>query len=420
MAGLRGGNILHVSGGFVLDRIQSAGPGDLSIPEEKIYELGNYEAVGTVRDIPEITFNLETYDMSSEFEALLINENPATFPSTPGANKIDFKKAVPIDIISPWKSRRGYFDIVKGVSMPYLTLESATYRFGVGENSTQSFSLRGDSIFYTPGQVWAEKHTNTGVGPYTLDEGPATVYKYGGDDIYVLSVLLTDSTTGAYKRVLFDASGVDGYSNTSTTFTLPEDYSGDFDVIHVTYGTAAGTADYPQTGNGPDGTPVHVNTSVKPAAVRGKDIDVYIGTPGATPTWSRLTMAQNFEVTWSVTLENMQELGSERFVSQEYDVPDVTGSIGMQAFDAGDFFDKLSRITGVPDNEVIGPNITVPVPLEVRVSNPDTGARMKTFYIPDARFTVPGYNGQANSVFDNTLNFTSEGSVLEVFNGARV
>lgn len=416
-----GGQLIHQAGNFVLDRIQTGGPGDLNIPEEKIYELGNYESIATVRDIPEISFDLESYDMTTEMECLLINEDPSTFPDTVGTNEIDFRDAVPIDIISPWKSRKGQFDIVKGVVLPYLTLESATYRFGVGENSTQSFTFRGDSIFYTPGQPWYEEFTNTGVGPYTLENSNvATVYTKGSDSIYVLSVCLVDSTTGAYKRVFYDSTGDSGYENTSTTVTLPVDESADYDTVRITYGTDAGTDDYTQTGNNYAGNKVHENVTIKPAAVRGKDIDIYIGTTGATPTFSRLTSVQNVEVTWTANLENDEELGNERYVSTDYDVPEVNGSIGVKPFNPADLFAKISQITGVSDTEVIGPNVTVPVPLEIRVSHPDTGVRLKTFYIPDARFSVPGYSGQANTKLETTMNYTSDGGNLYIYNGSRV
>lgn len=414
-----GGQILHQAGKFVLDRIQTGGPGDLNIPEEKIYELGNYESIATIRDIPEISFDLESFDMTTEMECLIINKDPVTFPSTVGSNRIDFKNAVPFDIISPWKSRKGQFNIVKGVVIPYLTLESASYRFGVGENSSQSFTFRGDSIFYTPGQPWYEEFANTGVGPYTLDE-TATVYVKGSDNIYILSVCLVSSTTGAYKRVFYDSTGVDGYTNTSTSFTLPSDESATYDTVKVTYGTAAGTSNYTQTGNNYAGNNVHENVSTKPAAIRGKDIDIYIGTTAATPTFSRLTSVQNVEVTWSAPLENDEELGNERYVSTDYDVPEVNGSIGVKPFDPADLFTKVSQITGVPSNQVVGPNVTVPVPLEIRVNHPDTGARLKTFYIPDARFSVPGYSGQANTKLENTMNFTSDSGVLYVYKGSRV
>ena len=429
---IKGGQILHQAGKYVLDRIQTGGPGDLNIPEEKIYELGNYESIATIRDIPEISFDLESYDTTCEFECILINKDPGTFPTTVGLNEIDFKTAVPIDIISPWKSRRGSFDIVKGVVMPYLTLESASYRFGVGENSTQSFTLRGDSIFYTPEQPFTEEFTHSGATTYTLGattgtSPTATVYSQGTDDIYVLSVTLCDSTTNAYKRVFYDdtLSGVsykNGPTNASTTFTLSTAAAAlntTYDTIKVTYGSAD-TTSYLQEGTNPHSEDVHENTvSVKPAAVRGKDIEVWIGSADATPTWEKLNSVQSIEATWTANLENDEELGNERYVSTEYDVPDVTGTVGVKPFDPADLFAKVAQITGVSDSEVIGPNVTQAVPIEIRIKHPDSGAVLKTLYVPDCRFNVPGYSGQANTTLETSFNFTSDGGTLLVYNGQR-
>lgn len=417
---ISGGQILHLGRTYVLDRIQTGGPGDLNIPEEKIYELGNKQSVATIRDIPEISFDVESYDMSAEFEALLVNEDH-TFSSTVGSNEIDFRDAVPIDIISPWKSRKNAHDIVKGVIIPYLTLENVTYRFGVGENSTQSFTMRGDSIFYTPGQPWYEEFTNTGEGPYTLENSnTATAYTESGNTLYVLSVCLVDSTTKAYQRLFYDASGDTGYTNTSTSVTLYDDLSSTYDTVRITYGTTAGTFDYDQTGNNFGGTQVvHPSNSLKPAAVRGKNIDIYIGDTGTTTGFSRFSNVQNVEATWSVTLENDEELGNERYVDTDYDVPEVSGSIGLKPYDPADLFNKISEITGVSTSEVIGPNITVTVPLEIRI-NDDDGDRLKTIYTPDARFTVPGYSGQANAKLETSMSWSSDSGVMYVYNGERV
>ena len=422
---IRGGQIVTQAGKYVLDRIQSAGPGDLSIPEEKIYELGNYQSVATIRDIPEITFDLESFDTSCEFEAVVIGKDPTTFSSTVGSNSIDFANAVPIDIVSPWKSRRGQFDIVKGVIVPYLTLASASYKFGVGSNATQSFSFMGDSIFYTPAAPYIEEIANAGVGPYTLaSTRVATAYVESGNSIYVLSVCLKSSTTGASKRLFFDSDvaatpPAGYYKNSSTQLTLGADESATYDTIHITYGSATAVS-YTQTGNNPSAQPVHVAASVKPAAIRAKDIDVFIGSTAATPVFTRLTSVQSVDLTWSASLEKDEELGNERSVAYDYDVPEVSGSVGLKPFDPADLFAKIAQFTGVNSAQVIGPNVTVAVPMEVRISHPDTGARLKTFYVPDARFTVPGYNGQVQAKLENTVNWSSDTGVLYVYNGSRV
>jgi hypothetical protein len=435
---IKAGAILTDVNGFVVDRIQSGGPGNLNIPEEKIYELGNWNTVATIRDIPDLSFDLESFDVFSEFEALLIGRagaaapgdaaaSPAQLSGEVGSNEIDFQDHVPIDVISPFKSRRNAYNIVKGVAIPYLTLENATYRFGIGQNATQSFTLRGDSIYYTPGQPYYNEVTysgSAGVVSGAFNVSPASLYEEDGDSIYALCVVVV-TDQGDYKRLFVG----DDFTNTSTTLTITS--AGASKIAGLQYTTlgntkirivysSATTGDYTQTGNNPSGNPVHQNVSVKPAAVRPKDIDVYIGTTAATPVFTRFTSVQSAEVTWSVSLDPDQEFGNKHYVGQDYDIPDVTGSIGVRPYNPADMWDKLATITGVSSSNVVGPDSAVPVPMEIRINHPDTGDRVKTIYVPDARFQIPGFSGQVQQKLETTLPFTSDGGLMYVYNGERV
>ena len=204
---------------------------------------------------------------------------------------------------------------------------------------------------------------------------------------------------------------------------------GEYDLMRVVYGSTTadaisdGSNDYdPDTdglGTNPTGNEVHEGVSVKPAAVRPKDIDVFIY-PGATPTPVRLTSVQSAEVNWSVTLEQDEEFGNSHYVGMDYDTPDVAGSIGVKPYDPADLWAKLAQITGVDVAEVIGPDTSVPLPMEIRIYHPDDNSiRLKTLYVPDARFQVPGLQGRVQTKLETTLNFTSDQGILKVYNGVR-
>mgnify|MGYP001591248899 CR=1 FL=1 len=75
---IKAGQILHDANGTVIDRIQSGGVSNLNIPEEKIYELGNYQSVATIRDTPDLSFDMESLDVSMEAECLLTGEDNTT------------------------------------------------------------------------------------------------------------------------------------------------------------------------------------------------------------------------------------------------------------------------------------------------------------------------------------------------------
>jgi hypothetical protein len=410
---IKAGQILHDANGFTVDRIQTGGVSNLNIPEEKIYELGNYETVATVRDVADLTFEVESLDVSTEFEAILAGKAPSSISNGDG---IDLHDSLPIDVVSPFKTS-GAFSIVQGIAVPYLTLESCTYRFGVRQNSTQSFSLRGDSVYYTPGTPYYEEFTLVDNQLAYSFAHTALPYQEAGDTLYALSVCVKNATTKTHKRLFIGSD----YTNTSTGITLLRDYFDEgYTKIHVVYATAAATS-YTQEGNNPHGNLVHEGVSVKPAAVRGKDIDIYLTNPNsATPALERWSGVQSFEVTRRVNLEADEELGNYHYVSQDYDTADVTGSVTVRPESNEDLFDKVRQIANISStSEVIGAYSSIPLEMELRVNDPDSGARLKTLYVKDARFTIPNTQGQVQQKLSVTFNFTSDGGSLVVYKGAR-
>ena len=400
---VKGGQIIHDVNGTTVSRIQTAGPGSVNTPEEKVYELGNYESVGTVRDIPDLSFDLESLSVSTEIEALLTNKDPS---STTSNQEFDLANSVPIDVISPFKAGAGAYNVVRGIIVPHLTLERATYRFGLRQNATQQFTLRGDSIYYVQGSPYKETITNTGVGPYSF--GTTPTLPFTNDDaatVRAYNITLKDSTTGAYKRLFHTTD----YTDDSTTFTLEEDLSGTYDEIHVTYGSST-AATYNST--------VHAGSS-QPIAIRGRNIDVYVSDGAATPVLVRWDGVQSFETTWSVTLENDEEFGNSQFVSTDFDVPDVTGSIGVKSSDAANLFDKIANIAGISGTDTIGALTATPLELEVRLSDPDTGRVVRTFYVPDARFVIPSFSGQVQTKLETSFTFTSDSGSLKIYEETR-
>jgi hypothetical protein len=67
---IKAGQILHIGNDtFVLDRIQSA-TANVNIPKDRVYELGNYYSLGYIRDIPDLGFTVESYEVVPELPAL--------------------------------------------------------------------------------------------------------------------------------------------------------------------------------------------------------------------------------------------------------------------------------------------------------------------------------------------------------------
>lgn len=418
---IKAGQILHAMNQFVVDRIQTGGPGNLNIPQERIYELGNFQSVGIVRDVPDLSFSLDCLDVSTEVEALLMgSDDPgADLLGTNGTTGTvyDYLYNEPVDVISPLKSAQGAFNIVKGIAVPQLTLESASYRYGLKQNAGEQFSLKGDSIFYTPGTPYQTVQV-AGVAqvayPFQDDAGPTplTAQKYveQGVNIYALNV----SVDGVRKVLGTDYTA----TNATVTFTTAPATGARVSIVF----SSATAATYAQS--------VHEGIAVQPAAIRGKDIKVYVGagsggalTTGTPFLWGDV---QSVNVDWRVRLEEDFEFGNPRAVARDFaEVPEVSGTIEIKPMSPADFMTKLQQITGVASTDVIGPQSSVALPLKVQLLNPDSGGTtavaagtvLKTLFIPDARFEIPGYEGRQSQKMVTSIRFTSDGGTLKVFKG---
>lgn len=405
---IKSGSILHVGGvggGFVIDRLQTGGISSLNQNEEKIYELGNWLSLETIRDIPDLSFDLESFDVSTEWEALLLGIDPTT---TNDGDEFDFIESLPLDVISPWKGASGTYDVVRGIAIPYLNLESITYRFGVGSNATQSATLRGDGVYFIPGSPYTEEFTITsGANQVYNLANTAIAYEESGDTLYVLSACAKNPTTNKYRRLFIG----DDYTNTTTAITTLDDLDAEgYTILHVVYGSA--TADqYLQT--------VHPTTSVKPSAVRAKDIDIYISDGAATPTLTRWRGVQSVEVSRRVTLERDEELGNPHVVTQEYDVAEVTGTVNVKPESVEYLFELIQTVANVPSNEIAGALTSDPLEMEVVIRHPQTGDVLKTIYVPDARISVPAVQSRVNQRQTYDFSFSSDGGELLVYQGVR-
>lgn len=401
---VKAGQILHDIHGFVVDRIQTGGVSSLNIPEEKVYELGNFKTVATVRDTPDLSFEVESLDVSTEIEAIVTGADPTT---TVEGQEFDFLESQPLDVISPFKAGQGLFTVVRGIVVPYLTIENATYRFGTRANASQTFTFRGDSVYYVTGVPYYESFAGNGATATFNLANTAIVYSEGADNLFVLSacVIFADGTA---RRLFYG----DDYTDTANSITLtdPASDAPAGSTVKVVYGSAAAKT-YPQA--------VHQGVSVKPAAVRGKDIDVYVGTNAATPVFSRWSGVQSFEASRRVNLDNDSEFGNAHFVSQDYDTAEVSGNVALRPRDPADLWEKIHQVANVPSNEVVGALTSVPLPMELRVNDPDTGVRVKTLYVPDARFQIPSVQGRVQTKTDVTFNWTSDTGTLLVYKGAR-
>lgn len=403
---IKAGQILHVAGGtgqapgLVVDRISTAGVTSVNVNETKIEELGNYQTIGTVRDIPDLSFEVESFDAGTELEEILTGGDGTLADDT----KIDFTAAKPIDVLSPFKNS-GLFTVVDSIVIPYLVLESVSYNFSLNDPMNQRVGLKGDAMFFVPGSPYMEDFAG---------DDTTTAFSYAntalGTDIdgvtrYVLGATLLDGSGNVTRLRL-----TDDYTDSSTQITmLTAPATGE--TLTVVYGSAT-AATYNQG--------VHVGTGT-PVAARGRDITVTLDPDGAGAGPISFIGVQSASVDWRVTLERDEEFGNPYIVAQDYDTPEVSGSLTMKASDAAALFTKIQQVVGLGSTAIANVTDNPPsIPLEFVIKDPDSANNMKTIYIPDAKFQLPAVSGSVGSKLETDFAWTSEAGLLEVWKADRV
>lgn len=405
MAIAAGQFLFQKTGGTLIDRIQTGGVSSLGIPNNKIYEAGNYETLATIRDTADLSFTLESLDSTIAGEAMMLG------PSGIGGNAFaDLALCQPLAIRGPFRSSQNHFDTIRGVIVPHLSLESVTYKFGLKANASQTFTLKGDSIYFIPGNPYEDLTLSDGVSAtYPLNN---TALPYFNSDLGVtqyvvnMTVYYGDGTNARlFNGVNFD------YTDSPTSFTFNGDVPPAFSYIFVQYGSAAAEsidqADFS----------AETDLTIAPAAVRSRDIDVFIGNTDTPPVYSRWSGVQSFECTWKVNLDPNAEFGNALNVSADFVVPDVSGTITTKDVSVAELFNKVNQVTSVGSGQVAGTLSSVPIPIQIRISNPLDGSPLKTLYIPDARFEPPSMQGKVNAKLDTPFKFSSDTGLFYVYPG---
>lgn len=407
------GEILHLGSQTVIDRIQSAGLGDVRLPMETIREVGNREVVDKVPGEPDFTFTMESLDVSTDLMAFLTGRpvtgsGSATAPGAtdPAHTSYDWLDCRFINIVSPWKnpSTGSAGTIEAGHLVPGYYPKRLRYRFGVTDNSTQEVELGGGSFFYAEYAPYEQIGSGNGVQTAFASTYPAIQYRRGGlggttfRSVFGVIVNGQLQTEGVDYTVSGGSAGPTGSTATITFTTAP---ANGVDV-RFCYFTSQSFA-FPQT--------VHASTVVKPAAVRGRNIRVLVN-------GSRVGGIQSAELEATTEGEVERELGSEDIVGFSVTGTDTNGSFTVRSKDRDAFFDLLQAVTGVARNEVYGWFNDNTVTLQIQIEDPrNPGSIIKTIYVHDAKFQPPGTPARVNTPTDFAVNWESTSGTFQEYKG---
>lgn len=407
------GSILHVGGQNVIDRIQSAGLGDVRLPMETIREVGNREVVDKVPGEPDFTFTMESLDVSTSVEAFLTGATggsaSASAPgaSDPAGTAYDWLDMVGrcVNVPSPWKDpTTGSAGTVEaGHLVPGYYPTRIRYRFGVTDNATQEVELAGGSFFYGEHAPVEEYFTGDGAEDEFTTSDPAVNYRRGGSggsDFRSVFGVIVDGTL-MVEDVDYTVSGGAVAPGSAATVTFNEAPESGAD-IRLAYFTSAARA-YPQS--------VHASVNVTPGAVRGRNIHVYIDD-------TKIGSIQSAELEGTVDGEAERELGTEETTGRVVNGTDARGSLTVRSRDRDRFFDLLETITGVARDEIYGWFNENTIDLQIRIENPKSpGTILKTLWVDDAKFQPPGTPARVNAATDFVFNFESNDGSFKAVKG---
>lgn len=416
---IRAGSIVTVAGRNVVDRLQSAGLGDARIPIETIREIGNDLVVDKVPGDADFTFSMESWDVTTDLMAFLhgkignqlVTEPPGFADAT--GTEYRWEDCQFVNLTSPWKGNVGSAggNIVAGLIVPGYYPTRLRYRFGVTDNSVQEVELAGGSYYYAKTAPVEE----TGVGDATLvtftTSESARALRLGGPAGTTFQRIFGVLVNGKLQVLGVDytetTAAVGGASGpASVVFTNPPAAGAQ---IRFTYFTETAKA-YPQA--------VNAAATIKPGAVRGRNIVVLVGTRGVDQV--RLPGIQTFELEATVEGAVERELGNPQITGRSNNGTDCTGTLGIQPKDSDAFFRMLSLITRRDPAEVFDYFNQESVPVEIQIQNPkNPGEILKTIYMTDGQFQPPGTPARVNAPTDFSVSFNSVTGTFSEFKGAR-
>lgn len=352
-------------------------------------------------------------------EALLLGLTPG---SVAAGQQFDFNLNQPFNVLSPFRSAQNYFNTIRGLVVPHLFLEQVVYKYGVKADASQTYTLRGDSVYFTPGNPYQDSFTSNGAQTSLTLSQPAIPYFNSTLGVYQYALNMSVyNTDGTFQR-LFNGQKFDYVDNCSQTAPVAGPVTITFNnagvvpatgsIILVQYGTTTAES-VTQAQNNADGI------QVSPGAIRAKDIDVYVGSTGATPVFTRWTGVQSVDLTWKVNLSANEEFGNPNVISEDYVTADTSGTITTRDNSVTELFNKIAQATNVAVAEVAGTLSSTPVPIEIRLSDPDTGVPLKTLYCPDARFEPPATQARVNQKLETPFKFMSDTGLFFVYQGER-
>lgn len=409
MTGIPAGAIVHVGGRTVLNRLQNAGLQDPRVPTETVYETGNNLVVGKVLTEADFRFQMTSWDVSTDLLALLNGKKAAAIGDQISEADADgtvykWENCGFIDVVSPWKSNTGSQggNVAAGIIVPNLYPTALSYRLGVTQNAEMQVTLSTGSYYMSKAAPYQDWAVGDGATAAYVTAYPARVYRIGGAGSATYQYAFGVMVNGVpqIRGVDYVESGgagpEPGGGDTVVTLTFVTPPPADA-VVTFCYFSGHAQA-IPQAYN--------LDTTVLPAAVRGRNITLLIGDPHGSPLV--FYGVQSYELQASVSGQLQREMGTQDPIGFSNTGIDANGTVTVEPKDIDHLFSFLSESLGVDESEVYGPINTQTFPLTAIIHDPKHPTEIiKSIFVPDAFLQLPGEQARVRQVTQFPVRFES-------------
>lgn len=428
------GHIITVGSLSVLDRLQDAGLQNPKVPTETVRETGNDLVVGKVLTEAAFTFQMTSWDVSCDLMAMLNGKHGvlakgASFADAAGT-AYHWENCQFLNVACPWARDTGTEggDISSGVIIPAFYPTALAYKFGVTANAEQTVTLDGGAYYMSDGHGGFEPKTENTAYPIEEFAEPseaeseaakgklivetkekALVYRVGGHGSekyrHVFGVLVNGVIQQEGVDYVEEGGANPDVANTKVKIkfiSFPE--SGKNVVRFVYFSDKAHKIEQS----------VHATTVVKPAAVRGRNIDILLGEKGEIV----LHGVQDFTLNATHTGQVQREMGYQDPIGYDETGIDCNGSITMNPKEESALYNALSQLTGIDRDEVLGYINEYPVPITAAIYNPAKPSELiKSISIEDAIFQPPGTMAKVNTPLSLPITWESLSGTFEEIKG---
>lgn len=419
MSGIPAGSIIHVGGKTVLNRLQDAGLQDPRVPTEVVYEVGNDLVVGKIQTEADFRFQMTSWDVSCDMLALLNGKTASGLghqitESDAAGTAYRWDTCGFINVCSPWKSDTGAQGghIHGGVVVPNLYPTAISYRLGVTANAQAQVTLSTGSYYMARGSTPVEEFAaGDGTVVAFVTSQPAVVHRIGGHGStlhrYVSGVMVNSIPQIEGVDYVVTGGAAPEVTQTAVTITFAIAPPAAAVVKYCYFSTTAHTI----------AQAMNLDTTVTPAAVRGRDITILVGDPGASPLV--IHGVQDFQLDGTINGTVQREMGNYDPIGFTQTGIDTNGTVTIEPKDIDSLFSTLSTMLGIDESEVFGYLNVFSLPLTAVIHDPKNPANIiKSIYMDDATFQAPGDpQARVNTTTSFPLRFESVNGTFREIKG---